>query len=579
MHQQAKSTPRPDISDAAPQGFTPPVAGPEAPADKSRPFGFISLQWLVISTCVAAAAALFVSHDHARTIEHTQAQLELTARFVAAELGEADVVNAPALLGFLMRRVPPGLDIYLTGENGRLIAATGEADAGGTFIREQALAYKFNAAAPVSNLAGDVIAATGQDVALAPVWRNATLAGGIALVLIMLAWRRRPSEENAPPQSLPDSWPDEAMEALPFGMAQWSAKGELITCNQRYRDYLALEPTDTKPGSAYVKTMKKVTGDNGCLLLSEADACRLSEISRPDNTVFLLDERPLQSVGFMTLVCDISEQKRAQAALETAREDQRMLTQQLREETFRAEAASRAKTSFLAHLSHDVRTPLNHIIGFADLIAHQTYGPIGDKRYINYINDIKNSGEKLLASFSEILELAQLEGGHLILRRETFNVAELIKSTASRFQSHAQRAGLTLVIDPPEDTTLYADRLCTERMLGNIIENAIQFTPAGGRIKLAAWVAEDGVVLEISDTGIGISEDRLKDLSQPFVLGDAAFTREGNGVGLGIAISRAIAELSGGELAIDSSPAVGTTVAISMPMRVSKPSRSAAHAA
>ncbi len=575
MQQQATTPQRPDVSGTATQGFETPVSAPPGPDDRRSPFTQISLQWLLVSACVVVATTLFVSHEHSRTIEQTHAQLDLTARFLAAELSEVDAASAPALLGFLVQQVPQGFDIYLTGDDGRLIAATGEAEAGGEFSPQQVLSNRFSASAPLGNLAGKVITAIRQEVALAPVWRDATLAGGLAVFVMMLAWRRRQTQAPQTVLNLPDSWPKEAMEALPFGMAQWSAAGELITCNQLYRDYLALDAADTKVGSAYVKTMKKVTGDNGCLLLSEAPACRLSEITRPDDTVFLLDERPLQTEGFVTLVCDISEQKQAQAALDHAREEQRVLTQQLREETFKAEAASRAKTSFLAHLSHDVRTPLNHIIGFADLIVHQTYGPVGDKRYINYINDIKNSGEKLLTSFSEILELAQLEGGHLILRRETFNVAELIKSTASRFQSHAERAGLTLIIDPPEDTDLYADRLCTERMLGNIIENAIQFTPSGGRIKLAAWVAEDGVVLEVSDSGIGISEDRLKDLSQPFVLGDAAFTREGNGVGLGIAISRAIAELSGGELAIDSSPAVGTTVAISLPLRVRKASRAA----
>jgi two-component system cell cycle sensor histidine kinase PleC len=245
------------------------------------------------------------------------------------------------------------------------------------------------------------------------------------------------------------------------------------------------------------------------------------------------------------------------------------LARQLSEEKLKAETASRSKTSFLAHLSHDVRTPLNHIIGFADLIAHQTYGAIGDKRYLNYINDIKSSGEKLLASFSEILELAQLEGGQLVLRRETIQLTDIVKAISTRYQANADRAGILLEVAEIDDSLFFADRICIERMLGNIIENAIRFTPKGGRVKLATWLADDGIVLEISDTGIGMSPERLEDLSQPFVLGDAAFTREG-GVGLGIAISRAIAELSGGDLAIDSSPAVGTTVAISLPSQVTQ---------
>lgn len=245
--------------------------------------------------------------------------------------------------------------------------------------------------------------------------------------------------------------------------------------------------------------------------------------------------------------------------------EQRAMRQKLLEEKFRAEAASRAKTSFLAHLSHDVRTPLNHIIGFADMISHETYGPLGDARYLNYIKDIKTSGERLLGSFTDIMELAQIEGGQLTLRKEPMTVESAMDVVANRFSDAARRANITFEVSTPQDALLYCDRICIERMLGNIVQNAIQFTPAGGRIFMAGWVAEDGVVIEVSDSGIGIPEERLKELSQPFALGDAAFTRETKGVGLGIAISRAIAELSGGLMEIDSNPAVGTTVAICLP--------------
>lgn len=261
----------------------------------------------------------------------------------------------------------------------------------------------------------------------------------------------------------------------------------------------------------------------------------------------------------------VTPQVRIQEVEARLRKEQRDMSQKLLEEKFRAEAASRAKTSFLAHLSHDVRTPLNHIIGFADLIAHQTYGPLGDNRYLSYINDIKCSGERLLGSFTEILTLAQIEGGQLELRREQLRVEKVMNAVAKRFEETARRAGLHFDVSLPEGVILYGDRICVERMLGNIVENAIQFTPSGGRVMMAGWAADDGVVIEISDTGIGISEERLKDLAQPFALSDAAFTRETNGVGLGIAISRAIAELSGGMMEIDSNPAVGTTVAICLP--------------
>jgi len=103
-------------------------------------------------------------------------------------------------------------------------------------------------------------------------------------------------------------------------------------------------------------------------------------------------------------------------------------------------------------------------------------------------------------------------------------------------------------------------------MLGNLLDNAIRFTPGGGRVSVAAYAASDGVVLEITDTGIGMSPERLSSLSQPFAFGDAALTRDREGAGLGLATARTIAELSGGRLAIDSRPGLGTTVAVSLPL-------------
>ena len=103
-------------------------------------------------------------------------------------------------------------------------------------------------------------------------------------------------------------------------------------------------------------------------------------------------------------------------------------------------------------------------------------------------------------------------------------------------------------------------------MLGNVLDNAIRYTPAGGRVRIAAYAAADGVVIEVTDTGIGMSPERLSSLSQPFAYGDAALTRDREGAGLGLAIARTIVELSGGRLAIDSRLGLGTTVAISLPL-------------
>jgi two-component system cell cycle sensor histidine kinase PleC len=252
--------------------------------------------------------------------------------------------------------------------------------------------------------------------------------------------------------------------------------------------------------------------------------------------------------------------------LESIRAEQRDLARRYHEEKLKAEAASQAKTHFLAHISHDIRTPLNHIIGFADLMHHETYGPLGDDRYTTYVESIRSSGERLLGFFASILDLAELEGGRRPLETVALGADDLLVNVTRRFSAQAQRARITLGLGATCGATLLGDRFALDRMLSNVVDNAIRFTPAGGKVTLAAYAASDGVVLEITDTGIGMSPERLSALSQPFAFGDATLTKDRSGAGLGLAIARATAELSGGHLAIDSRPGLGTTVAVSLPL-------------
>jgi two-component system cell cycle sensor histidine kinase PleC len=301
-------------------------------------------------------------------------------------------------------------------------------------------------------------------------------------------------------------------------------------------------------------------------LVNEGDNNRILELHREDGSCLLIDERPLASSGFVTLVTDITERKRTDLLLNAIQEEQRQLARRYHEEKLKAEAASRAKTSFLAHLSHDIRTPLNHIIGFAELMRQQTYGPLGDERYAEYVESIRSSGERLLGFFASILDFAELEGGRRALEEQALDVDDLLVATTRRYSAQAQRKGIALSLGTPCGAALMGDRFSLERMLANLVDNAIRFTPAGGRVSLAAHAGSDGVVLEVGDTGIGMGPERLAALSQPFAFGDAALTRDREGAGLGLAIARTIVELSGGRLAIDSRPGLGTTVAVSLPL-------------
>ena len=356
------------------------------------------------------------------------------------------------------------------------------------------------------------------------------------------------------------------IETMPFGVACWSADARLIASNSRFAERLGVAPETLALGAAYHEVVKALSLGGYMEAVREDAANRLLELHREYGSTLLIEERPLSTSGFVTLVMDITESRRTNQLLTSIREEQRLLARRYHEEKLRAEAASRSKTSFLAHLSHDIRTPLNHIIGFTDMLRQQPYGPLGDPRYLNYVEAVKSSGERLLSFFASILELAELEGGRRELKRDRFTADELLIGVLRRFSAQAQRAGLTLGLGGACEAMLGADRFAIERMVANLVENALRFTPRGGRVTLAAYAGADGVVLEITDTGIGMSAERLETLSQPFVFGDAALTRDREGAGLGIAISRAIAELSGGHIAIDSRQGLGTTVAVSLPL-------------
>ncbi|QQR37926.1 sensor histidine kinase [Devosia rhizoryzae] len=384
------------------------------------------------------------------------------------------------------------------------------------------------------------------------------IAFALAALYTILATRRRSSATD-PVQR--DSYLELAA-AIPMGVACWTKAGQLIVCNDQYRTRLDIDDADI----TYHQAVSRLIAGGYMKVVGEDDRSRLLELHREDGSCLRIDERPLGDGAFMTLVSDVTERKRTDALLTAIREDQRQLARRYHEEKLKAEAASQAKTNFLAHLSHDIRTPLNHIIGFADLMKHETYGPLGDRRYAEYVQSIKSSGDHLLSTFAAILDLTELESGQRPLRQDPILLDEVLDTVVRRFQGQMQRSGVQLIVGNSTGAVLRGDRLGLTRMLGNIVDNAVRFTKAGGSVTLASFAAEDGVVIEISDTGIGMNEERLASLSQPFALGDATFTKDGVGPGLGISIARAIAELSGGHIAIDSSPLLGTTVAISLPI-------------
>jgi signal transduction histidine kinase len=244
-----------------------------------------------------------------------------------------------------------------------------------------------------------------------------------------------------------------------------------------------------------------------------------------------------------------------------------------------AEAADRAKSEFLANMSHELRTPLNAIIGFSDMMTSEAMGPLLNQHYRGYVKDIHASGTHLLAIISDILDLSKASAGKLELSESWFDAREVVNSACRLIRQRIDGAGLTLTITlPPDELSIYADERKLKQILLNLLSNAYRFTPVEGRIECRLALEPEGVVFAVSDTGVGIAAEHLDRVLKPFVQIEPSYRRMHEGTGLGLALVKAMAELHGGSLRLDSTPGMGTTAFVIFPVTRLKPERATAAA-
>jgi len=377
----------------------------------------------------------------------------------------------------------------------------------------------------------------------------------------------------------------DGVESISDAFVLFDRQERLILWNQGFEDAFSFAHGVVRPGA------KKDELNRIAALAIKAEhapadgRAGLREVELHDGRWLQLAERFTSEGGSVVTAADITAIKREEAERRRAVEDlsrtvvqleasQEMLSQLARKYEVamtRAEAANQAKSEFLANMSHELRTPLNAINGFSEIMAAELFGPVGDK-YKGYAGDILKSGQHLLNLINDILDMAKIEAGKMTLHYEAVSLHEVCEDAVRLMRGKAQDAGLTLSIEADDLPDIEADHRGVKQIMLNLISNAVKFTPDGGAITLSirpfkGAAGEDRLRVACTDTGIGIAPEDLVRLARPFEQVEGQHSKTTQGTGLGLALTKSLIEMHGGQLVMESEPGVGTTVSFDLPMK------------
>ena len=382
----------------------------------------------------------------------------------------------------------------------------------------------------------------------------------------------------------------DALDAIPDAFVLWDNDGMLVRWNRRFAGLFKLPASALQPGLSAMEVARKAGGGRELLLRHFAPRPAISkksiEVGLPNDRWVHISRRVTTDGGLVCLASNVTDLKRrARAYVKRERQLERTVTdlQRSRQELSatsrnyalekrRAEEASQSKSEFLANMSHELRTPLNAINGFSEVMQSELYGPLGNMKYREYIDDIHASGRHLLELIDDILDMSKIEAGRLTLEPQRVELDRILKESMRLVTKRAEDAGLSFSASPELAPPIHADMRAAKQVILNLLANAIKFTPAEGEVTLSTDADLDCVSVLVKDTGRGISPELMKKLGSPFELGDDQDARAPahagqGGSGLGLALSKSLMELQGGVLAIASQPGTGTVVCATFPRR------------
>tara|TARA_R110000787_G_scaffold23762_3_gene67714 strand:- start:129584 stop:131068 length:1485 start_codon:yes stop_codon:yes gene_type:complete len=356
-----------------------------------------------------------------------------------------------------------------------------------------------------------------------------------------------------------------AIESLSEGVTLFDAEDRLIYANKSWHFMNRAVPENFVEGTVFKDHLKTLV-ERG--LAPEARgreaewmAERLTRHRNPtgpfelqrEDVRLLVDEQRLPDGGIATLYTDITELKRAEEDLQNA--------------LVVAERANHAKSDFLACMSHELRTPLNAIIGFSEMIMEQVLGAIENDRYHEYMLDIHNSGRHLLHLVNDVLDLEKIEAGQFALHEDDVNIDDLLIYCLRMIKGRKEASSISFHYETPDDLPMVrVDERLLKQIVLNPLANAVKYNQKGGAITLSAHVnADNGLSIVVADTGVGIAEEHMQEVMEPFgqVRANALLSHEGTG--LGLSLSKQLVQLHGGTLELESEIGKGTTVTVCLP--------------
>ncbi len=358
------------------------------------------------------------------------------------------------------------------------------------------------------------------------------------------------------------------LTSIRHGIVLWDIERRVAAANRTAAELLEIDPNDLRPGQSRQEVVAAMSahgafGDTAEAAARAQDLLDRGPHQRDPRIITLASGRVIEARyelipegGEVSTLTDVTEGRAAEGELRRAKEA--------------AEAASQAKSRFLATMSHELRTPLNAVIGFSEQLRRQAEDPATQPtatQIAEFAAEINAAGRHLLDQINTVLDVARIDSGRFDLASEPIDMRSLVETCVRQAAIEARIAGIGVSLDAPDSLpALRGDARRLAQALTHLLSNAVKFSDIGGKIRVRAGLESSGdLLITVRDTGIGIPAADLQRVLEPFTQSDNTLTRRFQGAGLGLYISRALIEAHDGTLSLHSRTGAGTTVEIRLP--------------